>query len=435
MNRPPPGAPRPDHSGMAIAGFVVAAFAFVAGLIPFAGFLGIVGVVLCVIDLTTAPPGGAPRKRGLSYAGVVLGALSTLGAIAWVIAIVWLDQAAKAGSCPHLYAYDGSAYRLDADLASGALYRGAEREDLDRLESLRAVDGAYRLRLANDLEEVDFVDTLELLVVDAPLGTEVLPTQSGALVAVRAARPPLSTARASLHVDGNPRDAITYEFSRPSTDRALLVVRARNTRFAEAAFVRYMATMGQGVRPLMELRAASDESCACYQRYITAEIERMGFPLWISVGDARASLQPVGPAVLRAQALPIDLPRDAGDRVRVRLEATPRFWEIASVELAPYDPEPLDVRVLAPVGPSSALLGEADGHRASLRPGEHLDVRFDAPPPPADGRARTVVARLRGYYDLDIGGPAGVNVARMIAHRAGWVSLPRFAERLGSARE
>jgi hypothetical protein len=38
-----------------------------------------------------------------------------------------------------------------------------------------------------------------------------------------------------------------------------------------------------------------------------------------------------------------------------------------------------------------------------------------------------VVAKLRGYYDLDIGGRAGANVPRMIAHRLGLTSLPRHA--------
>jgi hypothetical protein len=50
----------------------------------------------------------------------------------------------------------------------------------------------------------------------------------------------------------------------------------------------------------------------------------------------------------------------------------------------------------------------ADGMRVALRPGEHMDLRFDAPPPPAEGVQRTVTVRLRGYYALDIGGHRGV---------------------------
>jgi hypothetical protein len=425
---------------MAIVGFVIAAVGFISGLIPFAGFVGLIGAVICILDLQSDEEPGQPKAEARLRVGVALGTLSTLGAICWVIAVVWLDRHVKTGSCPHLYAFDGDGYRLDADLASGALYRGAERDDMDRLESLRAVNGEYRVRLQNDLDEIDNVDSLELLVVDADRGAEVLPTQSGALVAVRSAKKPLATTRTSVVVGGDPRDLMDVELPRLAGDRAVLVLRARNTRFAEKAFVEYMAKMGQGVRPLMELRADSAEGCACYQRYLAAEVERMGLPLWVSVSSPggprapRPSVQPVGPAVLRTQAVPIDLPRGGGDRVIVRLEATPRFWEIDAVEIAPLDDARPDVTVLAASGASTDaardLLATADQRRVVLRPGEHVDVRFAEPPPPAEGRSRTVVARLRGYYDLDIGGQKGVNVARLVAHRAGWVSLPRFATTL-----
>lgn len=463
---PPPGSP---HSTLSILSFIVALVGFIGGIIPFGGFLGTIGLILGLVDKNTPDPPDTPKRHGLSTAGVVLGALSTLGAFVWGGLIVWGLSTLKSGSCPHLYAFDGESYQLDADLASGALYKGAERDDLDRLEALRPVDGEYRVRLQNDLDEIDNIDSLSLLVVDAPSDAEVLPTPSQGLVAVRGAVAPrravdawgtsvlpqlaaadgqsVGVARstppagvAAPATEGDPRDSWTLEFDRPAGDRATLVVRGRNTAFAEQAFIRYMASMGQGVRPLLELSAESYEGCACYQEYMAAEIDRMGFPLAVSVSVAggpavREALSPVGPATLRSQAFSFALPPGEGPVV-VRLEATPRFWELDRIALAPAADLALSPRTLAPRSASSAagdqlgLLTGNDGRRAVLRPGERVDLRFEAPPPPAPGLSRTVVARLRGYYDLDIGGHRGVNVAQIAAHRLGWTSLPRFAEKL-----
>jgi hypothetical protein len=440
---PPPGVYRP-HSGLSVASFVVGLIAFVAGIIPFAGFLGVVGVILGLVDRNRVDPPNAPQRHGMSTAGIVLGSLSTLGAIAWVVAVVWLATSVKAGSCPHLYAFDGEKYELDADLASGALYKGAEREDTDRLESLREVDGQYRVRLQNDLEEIDNVDSLSLLVADAPSDVEVLPTASGELVSMSGARAPLRVSTSPSIRRADPRESHTFEFARPAqidSARAALVLRARNTRFAEEAFLKYMAKMGQGIRPMLEMASESKETCGCYRRYLDEEIERLGLPLWVSVSSQDGSVTtrhvvaPIGPATPRSQALRIDLPPGEGP-VIVTIEATPRFWEIDRVELAHERAAP----VVSVLRPKSAVgmagedvlerLTETDGRRLVIRQREHVDVRFDAPPP-APGRTRTVVARLRGYYDLDIGGQQGVDLSRIAAHQLGLVSLPTFAEGLG----
>lgn len=331
MNEPPSSTP-PPHSVLSILSLILAVLGFLAGLFPFAGFIGTVGLVLALIDKNSPDPPEQPKRHGLSTAGMVFGVLSTLGAFVWVGIFIWGLASMKRGSCPHLYAFNGESYQLDADLASGALYKGAERDDTDRLEALREVDGSYRVRLQNDLDEVDHIDRLSLLVVDAPEGTNVLPTPDGHLLALRSpvalqsavdtrgtsvlAQLTASDGRsigveraAPAETKDEPRDTWKLTFARPTASRAFLVVRGRNTAFAEEAFIRYMATMGQGVRPLMELSAENYKDCACYQDYVAGEIERMGFPLRIHVtGGSSEALPPVGPAILRSQALPISIP-------------------------------------------------------------------------------------------------------------------------------
>ena len=452
----PPGSP--PRSSLAVAAFVLALLGFVVGLFPFAGLIGTIGLVLAVVELRR-PPTEQKSHRTLAILAAIFGALATAGVGIWLIITVSLGASIAKGSCPHVYAFDGEGYRLDADPLSGALYAMAERDDLDRMESLRAVNGEYRLRIAAELQEVDHVDTLELHYVDHPAGVEVLPTQRGELYAVRDARAPLRAESAGEDVlpllaaedgrtvtgafpaksDGDPRVVWTLDFERPASDRALLVVRGHSTAFAEAAFGQYMATMGRGVRPLVEW--AEDKDCACSRAYVDEEIERLGFPLWVQTSTSPTgpwtpapALQPVGPAIARSQALPIALPPGNG-HVFVRIEATPQFWEIDQVALAPAPEAPLAPRVLharSAVLSSGAdvtrLLAARDGEHVVLHRGEHVDVQFDAPA--QEGGERTVVAAVRGYYEMDIGGKWGINPATLIGHRLGVVSLPRFAAEL-----
>lgn len=447
MNPPQPLRP---HSGLSVAAFIVALVGCIGGLFPFAGIFGTVGLVMAVIDLRSEDPLGQPRRHGFATAGVVFGVVATLGVAVWTVIFVGLAKSPSMNSCPHLYAFDGKEYRLDGDPVSGALFAGGERDDLDRLESLRAVDGEYRVRVVNELQEVDHLDRLQLQVVDHPVGTEVLPTQAGKLALVRDAVAPVrvtdSAGRDALDLlkseDGKmvtgaagTREVWTVEFPRPKSDRALLIVRGHNTPFAQKAFVGYLATMGQGVGPLLVW--AQEETCDCYPEYMAEEIDRMGLALKVSVSsggafEAATALQPVGPAISRSQALPITLPA-GGDRVSIRLETTPLFWEIDQVQLAPAPDDTLEPLVLSPRtaalsagGDGAQLLSARDRQRVVLQQGEKLDAIFEAPPL-VPGSERTVVASVRGYYEMEIGGKVGVNPATLLAHRMGWVSLPTFA--------
>ncbi|MFO0755731.1 MAG: DUF4190 domain-containing protein [Byssovorax sp.] len=470
MSQPlPPGPPGQDwtgksparHSSLAIAAFVISLIAFLFGLIPFFGFAGVLGIILGIVDRSRPDPPDRPQKHGLSTAGIVVGALASLGAIVWVVITIWFVVNPPRFSCPHVYANDGEGYRIDGDMVSGALFIGAERDDLDRMESLAAVDGEYKLRIQDDLDEIDHVDRFSLRVVDHAAGAEVLPTQKGDLVVVRDAVAPLRAVdsrgadmrallsaadgrmvQGEMPARGEPRETFTLDFPRPKTRRALLIVRGHNTPFADEALSRYLSAMGQGLGPVME--EAQPEPCPCFQAYLDEEVARLGLPLTVEVRDGEAwssapSIQPVGPAVLRSQALPIELPA-GGDQVSIRLGATPLFWEIDQVELAPVSDEQVAPVELSPrVATRSsgedvtALLTEGDGRRLVLTPGDRVDVRFPAPPLPP-GRERTIVASMRGHYTMNVGGRPGLNPVPIVEHRLGWRSLPRLARDLAQGR-
>jgi hypothetical protein len=454
----PDPAPRHDlrrQSGLGIAGFVLGLIGFITGWIPLAGFLGTIGAILAFLSF-----GQKDRRRGLAVAGLVLGLLATCAAAIWTAVLASGPRI----SCPHVYAWDGSRFVLDADPLSGSIFRAGESEDQDRLEHLSAVAGRYRLRVVNELEEVDHLDAVSLLVVDHRADSTVLPSSAGGLLEIRDAAPPLRAAdgrgrdlasilaaaddRATAgeladHAanDANPRRTIVLDFPRPAGEHAALVLRAHNTRFAAEAFVRYLGEMGSGLGALLHL--AEGSSSYPYRRRLEDEMRRLGLTLRISRWDGArwtspVEVRPIGPAVQRSFAVPLVLPRDAAT-VHLRVEHAPLLWELDQAQLgqaravaAPVLLRPTRAR-LADGRPALEPLLAADGGRLSLRPGEHVELELAAPPPPPAGQARSVVLAIRGYYEFEVAGRGWLDPIAIWRHRTARDSLPRFALRLARA--
>jgi Tfp pilus assembly protein PilF len=125
------------------------------------------------------------------------------------ISVTELDR--KPSSCPFLYTWNGEQFEFITDFMGGGemgSWEGpGERNIPDpdeyvriRGDQLKARDGHYEIRMTNELEEVMYVDRLQLLAVDHPTDTEVYPNEGlkspprppFKLYTVRDAHPPVS---------------------------------------------------------------------------------------------------------------------------------------------------------------------------------------------------------------------------------------------------
>jgi len=116
----------------------------------------------------------------------------------------------KGTSCPILYAWDGERYRFVTDILGGAIigyltapgqYYQPDTDEYVRLGKLAPKDGHYVLQLANQLEEIIYIDGLELVAIDHPPGLEIYPNErllsqppypEFALYPMREMRPPIA---------------------------------------------------------------------------------------------------------------------------------------------------------------------------------------------------------------------------------------------------
>ena len=197
--------------------------------------------------------------------GKMIGFLGGLAIDAIIVIVALSDNGSESpppesdhpqNSCPFIYGFDGERYRLEGEIFGGAIFEAAQRTSWDRLDHPRLIDGRYRIKVTNELQETQFVDELKLIAVDHAPGVEVLPSATGQLHTLSRPRPPLS-AIDSLNHDvtrllsrrdgdvwldnpfvrtadsGDVRSAVELVFTRPAfARRATLVFSVRNTLWA-----------------------------------------------------------------------------------------------------------------------------------------------------------------------------------------------------------
>jgi tetratricopeptide (TPR) repeat protein len=122
-----------------------------------------------------------------------------------------MEKAEALGSCPSLYAWNGDTFEFVTDVLAttsvGLALDGKEPmafddEELIRIppEMLRENDGEYRFRVTEELDEIVYLDRVELIAIDHPDDVAVYsntilrdpPFPDAAPVAVRHERPPVS---------------------------------------------------------------------------------------------------------------------------------------------------------------------------------------------------------------------------------------------------
>jgi hypothetical protein len=335
-------------------------------------------------------------------------------------------------SCPLVYSWDGRGWRLDSGTFGGAISRGLARTDVDNLAYAAPANGFLRLKVANELAEIDYLDALNVLAVDAPAGSTVSPDASGALHTITAPVPPVAArdfaGRNALprvretdgwHWESSPadrdsaraadrRDGLELRFVRPAgAVRARLVIDANNTPWAAALMGRFVAAHGAATQAWYDSLDASPAMA----RALGAGIARQAF-LGVSVRTGerwkpQGLAWEAGPEVSKRQVVLLDLTGVVGDTVIVRLESVPSFWLVdrAAIDFSPERPVTVhELRPEAALGARGrsrlATIARADGVADTLATGDSLLVSIPVPPVPA-GAERSYLLRTHGWYRIE----------------------------------
>jgi hypothetical protein len=377
-------------------------------------------------------------------------------------------------SCPTVYSWDGTRWRIDSGTFGGAITEGLQRTDVDNLEFATPQDGILHLRLTNELPETDHVDALAVIAVDHDSGTVVVPDPAGRLHTLRDVRSPVAAAdfagRDALArisaTDGRAwesrltirdtsraaelRDGLELTFVRParadtrSAPAAHLLVDGNSTTWAAELLGRFVTAHGDQTRAWY---AALDASPGL-ARATGARLAREGFlsaSVWNGTHWTEQGLfWEAGPEVSKQQVLELDLAGIPGDTVRVRLTSAPSFWRLDRVAMdfsvdTPVIEHRLTMTRAATRGATASdvaqLIGIEDHSYYSLETGDMAELSFALPPAAPSGMVRGFILRTSGWYRIqsDETGPADAGLFRAIASDPLGLSraaVARFNERL-----
>jgi len=350
-------------------------------------------------------------------------------------------------SCPTLASWEGTEWRLDSGTFAGAIMPALARTDVDALESARRERGIVRVRLGGAGGEVDHVDAVELMAVDHPEGSTIVPDPLGGLHSLRDPRPPIGArddrdddALARLdRLDGwgwessltaSPAESrpaalegMEVTFPRPAgVKHAWLVVDGNNTPWGGWLLRRYVALHGRETEAWMDSIARSPEAT---KGLALAIAQTSGLQVSLAAGDRwipQGVIPGAGPEVVKRQAIRLDLEGSEGDQVRVRLEALPLAWWIDRVALQVEDEGGFKTRT-APLTRAMSVAGGAnrlttlrtiDRNMLTLQSGKEVALEFTAPAP-RSGMRQSFVAKTTGWYRLIVDETAEPERGRLVA--------------------
>lgn len=379
----------------------------------------------------------AGKKEGV-LVGFLLGAAIDAAVIAAVASADWgsfmSTNESGSMSCPFVYSFDGRQYVLDSETFGGAIFRAAQRTDLDNLDHLTEVNGSYRMKITNELPETQFVDELRLLVVDHPRDTRVVPSFSGKIHTLAAPQPPNKATSyrgdevQNLIIDkdnrvwvSNPfgrnpedksqaRDGLLLEFPRPAgTNAAKLCCNLQNTLWASYLQGQLLALHGRELPAWYARMNSSPEArAALFQAMVREGMLR------VQVGNGQnwqeaGFFWEVGPSVPKDQVLWLDLSNLPGETLQVKLESTAGFWMINSVAID-YSPEAeLIVTELLPQQARDQLgqdqreiLTNNDGRYYVMPAVKDWAELVFAVPPARPGYQRSILLKSSGYYEIHV---------------------------------
>lgn len=348
-----------------------------------------------------------------------------LGLLGFVVLISAVALATKK-SCPFVYAYDSTSTRLEGEIYSGAIYPPIERDDYLYLPHLRDVDGQYRLRLTNEVREIQHTNLAELWVIDHPEGVRTFVDKYGHIHS--SANPVAPASAVSLegedalwllrHEDGRPYDSrirkdgalvdgLILRFPCPEgAQRAKLLIRAKNSFWLDYTLSAFYAHFGNTYDAWVEQQKTAEA-----EKLLTWSREQH-LPLAVHVrreNDWKPQdyFNIAGPLAMRYDVLALPVHPTPDGYVEVKLEFGRHFWEVDWVAID-FGSDLALKRTVVPLqeahdgdGTSvrSALMRTDDQYHSMESIGDKAELVF-AVPEKGDDLHRSVFLHSRGHYEI-----------------------------------
>ncbi len=361
------------------------------------------------------------KTIAFSVFGGLVGAALAYGVVMLIVLLT------KGTSCPFIYAFDGADYRFAGEIYSGAILPSLERHDWLPLPQLQPADGSYKIRITNEVREIQSTNLAGLEVVDHPLGTQVLLDKYGNCHTLRNLRKPLKAwsqgvpdllpqlaEKDSLRYLGDAvtskkqsRDELFLSFARPPDARqAKLVLAGKNTIWLDYTMAQFFDKFGDKYQQWYEKQKQAPPSGRANWSL------QQGIPLSVYVRKGKKwefadYFNLPGPMADREMVLQLDLSGLQGDTINLKLEWGTLFWDLDRVGLDCSANEILQRQTLAPAAASdekgrdikAALTADDKDYYVMPETGNAAELTFAAVPARADCN-RSFFLHAKGHYEV-----------------------------------
>ena len=341
----------------------------------------------------------------------------------WTYLIIVLIT--KGISCPYVYSESATDIYLEGELYSGATATPIERDDYINLKALSPVDDQYRIRITNEVQEIQNTNLAELLVFDHPADAEILVDKYGAAHSIsdiaqpvtatdtygKSILPELTYCDNKMHIseirdDELLFDTISLSFERPAhSTKARLVISAKNTMWLDYMFARLSDMFGSRYDEWVKMRNRRSR-----EDLLQWSLDQ-GIPLavWLETNSGLKFVDYYnvpGPARYKKDVLQLDLSGVSGDRVNVRLVSGVMFWDLDFAGMDFTDDREIVKTVVSvtsatdETGNDVSHLLRYDDDKYLVQPLINNEARLTYDVPPAvPGTGRTVVLHSKGNYE------------------------------------
>jgi hypothetical protein len=290
----------------------------------------------------------------------VIGVAAGIGAIVTGIALATKE------SCPFISVYDGNNYLLQGETFGGAVYPSLARADFVPLPAA-AIGREVKMMISNELQERQYTDFADLLLVEHTPGKKIFITPDGAFFQVKQVMAPQAARLNKNHdvtnvlreTDNNtcafndttfnsPVNRLEIKFSHPgSTEKACLILDLRSSQWLDYTYNQATSKLGSNYNAWV----AQQKQLPASAHIAWQEMQHL--PLTIYLNDSQGwreifSLKTIGPLMNREVAIPLDkLP--AGQEIEIALSTGFMFWELDRAQLATVESVPADnVKTIKP---------------------------------------------------------------------------------------
>jgi hypothetical protein len=333
---------------------------------------------------------------------------------------------ATGASCPYIYVNTGDGYAFAGEIYSGAVYESLERNDYLNLPQLVAENGTYKLKISNELREIQYTNLTELMVIDHPDNSEVLIDKYGNYQTSSAPQLPFAAVNLAgidvlahiKHKDGISyfglssgsdiplTDGLIMTFDRPENASSCKVfLRARNSMWLDYVYKNSHELFGSYYDnwEKKQNKANPDhlKNKALIQNIpLSVYIEKNGE--WIFCDYFNMA----GPAAFKEDVIALDLTGTGAGPLKIKLESGTCFWDIDYAALDYSMNIPVDLKAVQ----VQNATGDDENDVTDLLKNDDLkyyvqadtnniaDLSFQVPP--LTGSKRTVILHSKGHYEI-----------------------------------